>query len=399
MKFTDNFIKGLTAKTSAYRVFEKGGDKGFGIKITPAGSKSFFIQYATDGKQRFFNLGRYPSVSLSTARDKCRVVRNDIDNGIDPQSEEDRSLGNVQELFRHYVETMKADGKRTWHEVERDLNTNCQSILHLPAKDVLPLHIKKILFALIERGAKVQANRIRSFLHRAFEVGIYYDNDPQNMGSAILFGITANPVAAVPKNASAEVVGERNLSFDEIKTLWQYDGVAISRVQLLAIKLILAFGGQRSGEITEARLSEFDFDAKEWRIPPERIKNKRWHILPITPLAEALLKETIALNASELFLFPNRINLEKPQSKTALSHSIARFIEATGFESFTARDLRRTAKTRMGEIGIDKTVRDRVQNHALTDVSAKHYDRWDYMPEKREALLKWAVCLDDLNGY
>ncbi len=50
----------------------------------------------------------------------------------------------------------------------------------------------------------------------------------------------------------------------------------------------------------------------------------------------------------------------------------------------------------MGEIGIDKTVRDRVQNHALTDVSAKHYDRWDYMPEKREALLKWAVCLDDL---
>ena len=58
--------------------------------------------------------------------------------------------------------------------------------------------------------------------------------------------------------------------------------------------------------------------------------------------------------------------------------------------------MRRTAKTRMGEIGIDKTVRDRVQNHALTDVSAKHYDRWDYMPEKREALLKWAACLEDL---
>jgi hypothetical protein len=50
----------------------------------------------------------------------------------------------------------------------------------------------------------------------------------------------------------------------------------------------------------------------------------------------------------------------------------------------------------MGEIGIDKTVRDRVQNHALNDVSAKHYDRWDYMPEKREALLKWAACLEDL---
>jgi len=35
------------------------------------------------------------------------------------------------------------------------------------------------------------------------------------------------------------------------------------------------------------------------------------------------------------------------------------------------------------------------QNHVLTDVSAKHYDRWDYMPEKREALLKWAACLEE----
>lgn len=45
------------------------------------------------------------------------------------------------------------------------------------------------------------------------------------------------------------------------------------------------------------------------------------------------------------------------------------------------------------DIGIDKTVRDSLQNHALTDFSVKHYDRWDYMPEKCEALLKWAVCL------
>lgn len=72
------------------------------------------------------------------------------------------------------------------------------------------------------------------------------------------------------------------------------------------------------------------FSNANWRITPERIKNKRWHILPITPLAEALLKETIALNGSDTFLFPNRINPEKPQAKTALSHSIARFVEEQG---------------------------------------------------------------------
>ncbi len=118
MKFTDKFIKGLEAKDSAYRIFEKGGDKGFGVKITPAGSKSFFIQYAT-------------------------LVRSKIDDGIDPQSEDEHSLGSVKELFHYYIGTMKANGKRTWHEVERDLNLNCQSILSLQAKDIQPLHNQK----------------------------------------------------------------------------------------------------------------------------------------------------------------------------------------------------------------------------------------------------------------
>ena len=33
--------------------------------------------------------------------------------------------------------------------------------------------------------------------------------------------------------------------------------------------------------------------------------------------------------------------------------------------------------------------RDRIQNHALLDVSSKSYDRWSYMPEKRVGMEKW----------
>ncbi len=61
---------------------------------------------------------------------------------------------------------------------------------------------------------------------------------------------------------------------------------------------------------------------------------------------------------------------------------------------WTPKDLRRTVKTRMGEIGVLKSVRDRIQNHALVDVSTKHYDRYDYLPEKREALEAWCDHLE-----
>jgi Arm DNA-binding domain len=83
--FTDKAIKGLKPKLSSYRLYEKAADKGFGVKVTPAGSKSFFVQYTgSEGHQKFYNLGRYPSISLSEARDRCREIRRSLDKGLVP---------------------------------------------------------------------------------------------------------------------------------------------------------------------------------------------------------------------------------------------------------------------------------------------------------------------------
>lgn len=50
----------------------------------------------------------------------------------------------------------------------------------------------------------------------------------------------------------------------------------------------------------------------------------------------------------------------------------------------------------MGGIGVSEELSDRIQNHALQDVSSKHYDRYDYLPEKRKALGSWE---DRVNNY
>ena len=57
----------------------------------------------------------------------------------------------------------------------------------------------------------------------------------------------------------------------------------------LAVQPILASGGQRPGEVTEARFEEFDRDARLWTLPPERTKNKRYHLVRLTELALAIL--------------------------------------------------------------------------------------------------------------
>ena len=57
---------------------------------------------------------------------------------------------------------------------------------------------------------------------------------------------------------------------------------------------------------------------------------------------------------------------------------------------FSMRDLRRTAETHMAALGISSDVRAQIQSHGLGGIQTRHYDRHDYMPEKRAALSLWA---------
>ena len=62
----------------------------------------------------------------------------------------------------------------------------------------------------------------------------------------------------------------------------------------------------------------------------------------------------------------------------------------------TNGDLRRTWKTLAGKAGVSKEIRDRIQNHALQDVSSKSYDRWTCLPEKRAATEQWNAFVTSL---
>jgi integrase len=395
MAFTDKQIKGLKAKESPYRIFEKGPDKGFGIQVTANGAVSFFVQYAINSKKRFYNLGRYPSVTLYDARIRCREARMMIDNGQDPQEQKTpHRFGLMRDLFDYYIKKMRDDGKSTWEAVQNDINANCQSIMTMQANMVEPVHIRKILHTIINRGSEVQANRIRAYLHRAFKLGVYHDNDPVNLSSSVIFQLSMNPVEAIPKNTKAEAAGERNLSFAEIRTLWNSGDIGEQMHN--AAKLLLIYGC-RMMELCGANKNEFDFEAMIWTIPWERVKtskkNKRPHLLPITPMAKTLLDRQFIYAWDSDYLFPGRHDNSKHIHQTSLNHALRR---VSGIAVFDVRALRRTWKTRTGEVGIGIEVRNLIQNHSRTDVSSVHYDKWSYLVEKREALEKWEC---HLQGY
>ena len=111
--------------------------------------------------------------------------------------------------------------------------------------------------------------------------------------------------------------------------------------------------------------------------------------------------------SDEEFLFPSRLNNRPgPMDRHTLSKAMARFAEELKEPKTwrkdppTPHDLRRTVATRLARMGIAKEVRERVLNHAGArhDPEAKHYNLYEFLPEKREALDRWAAEVSALIG-
>src|SRR3977135_1225590 len=84
-KLTDRSIEALRPKTARYEVWDE-ARKGFGIRVTPRGVKSFVWVYHFDGRPRRLTFGTYPRLSLADAGVKLAEAQNLLAKGIDPGS-------------------------------------------------------------------------------------------------------------------------------------------------------------------------------------------------------------------------------------------------------------------------------------------------------------------------
>jgi integrase len=409
MALTHNQIRDAHPKDTVYRLRDSNVVcRGFGVTVAPSGAKAFFLSYTSpeDGKRRQVALGSFPKMTLREARLKAAEMREKVDGGTDPATEKrlgidariaERELGTLGDLFDLYAADLEVDGKRTAKEVRRIKAKDIPAAyLARPARLITRDDILNILTPIAQRGALVHSDNVRAYLRAAFELGLHAQSMTRWRGRAKEFGITFNPVATVRKSVSRKARGQRNLSPEEIMTFWQTD--FLTRPMHLALKLILATG-QRVEEVLGATWSEFDLAQKLWTIPGARRKNRNKtaepHLVPLSELHIALLADVRARTDHLIFLFPAQ-GAEGPRRFDSLGNAVRRYIATSGMDSFSPRDLRRTFKTVAGSFGLALEIRNRLQGHGMTDVGSVHYDRYDYLAEKRAAMDAWDTGLRKL---
>lgn len=391
------------------------------LQVSRTGNATFRYAQKVEGKRTYTVIGRYTKkeldglFTLKEARARALEYGALAMKGINvkkhlqekawqeeekkKQLKKEQELGSFGQLIDSYIQSMKRNNKRTWSDVFDAIKRDVFPFIPLEqkAKSVTDDQIVEVLARMINRGATVQSNRVRSYLHAAFNIGLKHDKDPAKRHLEVTFGLNNNPVSHIPKQSSAESAGERYLDRNELKTLLKLldECVGISKLSSNIVKLCLFSGGQRPYELLTIKPEKLDFESGNIEIAAQYSKNKRSHVFPMTKTIRELVTEFDKNHEVEPaeFLIYKRTNLQEHFRTDSLQRAVTRLCIVNGLKHFTPRDLRRTCKTHMASLGISKETRDRLQNHAFTDVSSKHYDRWDYIPEKLEALQKWEKWL------
>ena len=170
------------------------------------------------------------------------------------------------------------------------------------------------------------------------------------------------------------------------------------------VRLLILTAARRE-EVGGLRWSEID--GETWRLPAERSKNHRAHELHLTPLARRIIGELPRLDSDRDLLFGSGVGGFSGWSK-AKRLLDARMVAAlrakhgrkAKLEPWRLHDLRRTAATRMVDIGVQPFVVEAVLNHLSGHKAgvAGIYNRSLYLPEKRAALERWADHVEKIVG-
>ena len=340
-----------------------------------------------DGKRRKLQLGRYPDLALTDARALFNArVRDALAQRRNPAAVAvmtDRP--SVKRLFDAYCDRMAADGKGSAAEVRRCLDLAAEHIgAHRLAGDIHASDVSAYLATIYNRGSKVAADRVRSYLSAAFNFGMKSSNDYRAERRQD-WGIQTNPVAAVQKDSSASTPRDRALTAKELATFWHaLDRGGFALETRAALRLMICCG-QRVRETLRMEVQDVDLDAGVWHIPAHKTKGGRHpHAVPLPSLAVVVIRELLKVRRTGLLM---------PIHDHSVTTALMRWLPDAPVAHFQVRDLRRTWKSRAADAGLDRFTRDLIQQHAKTDTGSKHYDRADYLPLVTDAMAKWDAWL------
>lgn len=373
---TVRFVDTVAPPEKGRAVYADAALPGFVLRVNAGGSKSFSLRYRYRGEQQRLTWA-YPAHGLAEAREAARKALQALARGDDPSAARRQASASVSlpttisDLCDRYRDEHLKKNVRSWENNASEVEKHIRPALGAyPLAGLARAHVREMVKGIEAKGFPVAANRalvrIRAMLNWAMAEDLVEVN-----------------VAAGIKKPTKEAPRDRVLTDDELRAIWAASGDLAYPAQQFARLLMLT--GQRRDDVRCMSWGEIDLDGALWIIPAARHKGKRPHLVPLAPAVLAILREMPFREAGGYVLSPT--GGEKPYGNVIKPK--AALDKGSGVTGWTLHDIRRTMRTGLSMLGINRDVAERVIGHAVGGRLGQTYDLWEFRQEKARALEAW----------
>lgn len=366
MPLTDTTLRNAKPSEKQIKLFD---GHGLFLLIAPSGTKAWRLKYSFHGKEKLISLGLYPTVSLKEARERAATARKDIENGSDPSEKRKLKKSACQNTFEGVALEWHEQNKHKWSEVY------AKTIMHRMKRNLFPqigskpVHLVSApeLLALLRkieaRGAKDITHIVRSICSSVFRYAIATGRAERDPAADLKGALAPRVRRNLPSQTTPEAVGHLMIAIDN------YPGTFVVRSALQLMALTFC----RTGELRNAEWREIDLEDGLWRIPAERMKMSRDHLIPLSRQSVAILRKLQAYSGKDVYVFPNYKTEKRSMSKSALLGAIRRL----GFENdeMCPHGFRSMASTMLNELGYNGDWIERQLAHVPRNIIRGIYNR------------------------
>ena len=365
--------------------------RGLHLLVKANGSKHWRLKYHLVHRERLLALGEYPDVTLTLARQKAGQARNLVREGIDPVQDrrEQKALraNAALQTFAVVADEWLTKKAKKWTDGHLEQNRQSLRDYVLPkigARAISSLTAQDVMRVLepLEAAGKLETlrrvrQRVGSVLSYAVQTGRRTDNPIRDTQGAF----------EAPTREHFASIGPRGLPAF-LKALEGYQG----HPSTIGIIRMIVWTGSRTGELRGATPDEFDLDAGLWRIPAERMKKRRAHVVPLPRQAVALLRYLMKTNAGSSYMFPSRFH-----QSMASENIVLQAIKKMGYGGqLTGHGLRAAVSTGLEEMGYPIEIIKTQLSHAKDNLTDAAYLCGIHLERRTEMMQVWADSLDAL---
>jgi integrase len=396
---SDTTIRKAVPKARQFKLFD---GKGLFVLVHPNGSKYFRMRYIYDGKEKALAIGVYPVITLAKAREQRLEAQRLIENGLDPglvrkqQKIEERERRKASELDATQTFIKAAEswmGTQHWvgkhaRDVANSLKHHaCPALGDKPMASISKAQVRAVLLGVQDAGRIETAHRVHQRLRAIFKWAVDRDWCEHNHAAeleGILAPVKATKMQHIPLDEFPEFL--RRLEVNEAR---------LHRVTWYALHLVI-HTFVRTSELKGATWSEFDLEAKLWRIPAERMKIKTAgdHLVPLSRQVVELLEGLHEITGSGELVFPGDRNPKQPMSENTMLYALYRMgyrgrAQVHGFRSLASTLLNESGKFHPDSI-------ERQLAHHERDKVRGAYNHALHLADRQRMMQWWSNKLDSL---